>query len=151
MLKIPRGFLFVRNKKSGEILPYFIHVREDDIYWNTVPESGWTVRNYDNIKQVDLQAHMSIPELTIESSRKVSAKITLPVSLGSRSIIQVTKFSNGNSLLENSVVEAQLDDYTGETTNILSIYFINSSSLFTEENITSLTGKLNISIRGFLE
>lgn len=151
MPKCPRGFILLRNKLDGSILPFFVRVREDDIFWNKPNESGWTIRNYDNINQIDMKINTDIPTLSFISTKKIKAEITLPYSITSDSIINITKFSNNSPILECSFVEAQLENYNEGLSNTLSVYFINQLGEFTEEQLVNLTGQLNISIHGFLQ
>lgn len=150
-MKIPRGFFFIRNKQDGQILPFFLRVREDDILWNKSDESGWIIRTYENIGRADIEKQIDIKNLTFETTRKISMSVTLPKSITSQSTIQLTKFSNGNSILENAVIEAKLDNFTNGVSNTLVVYFFSPLGSFTQENITSLSGKLNILIHGSLE
>lgn len=162
-MKCPRGFLMVRNMRTGDLRPFFIKVREQDIIWkdeaatrddiveNGVTGDGWLYETHTLLDRVQLSIHTTIPKLTYVNSRKITATITLPYRINAlKSTIIINKFSNGAMLLENSNIEATLSNPDASNlTDVLDITIVNPSGEFTSSNVAGISGMMNILIHGF--
>lgn len=160
----PRGFLMTRNMRTGEVRPFFIKVREQDIVWkdqavtrddivvNALTEDdGWNYETHTLNNRVQMNNVLSIPEMTFVSTRKTTVTIDLPLSVNaSTSGVFITKDSADNSVLENALVEGRFIDVDSNgLSNKLQVSFISIDGEFTSSNISGLSGKLNILIHGF--
>ena len=163
MATCPRGFLMVRNMRTGAVVPFFIKVREQDIIWESDVAALNAVAAYSEIddtwdydvdtttNRVEMFKVLSITDLTFVSTRKATLTITLPVSVNATtSGTFITKESNDTTVLENTMVEGRFinSDDSG-LSNILQITFISVNGEFTSSNVTNLSGNLNILVRGF--
>lgn len=165
MATCPRGFLMVRNMRTGDVVPFFIRVREQDIVWesdiaalNAVAaysevDDSWDYDVNTTTKRVEMFKVVSVSDLTFVSTRKATLTVTLPMSLNaSTSGAFITKDSNDTTVLENAMVEGKfinIDD--GGLSSTLQITFISINGEFTSSNVTGLTASLNILINGFTE
>lgn len=159
----PRGFMMIRNMRTGEVRPFFIKVREQDIIWkdqavtrddivvNEMSDDGWNYETHTLNNRVQMYKVVELTSLTYVSTRKATVTITLPVNVNaSTSGSFFTKNSADNTVLENALVEGRFinADETG-LSNTLQITFISINGEFTSSNVTNLSGSLNILIHGF--
>lgn len=159
-----RGWLMVRNMRTGDMSPFFIKVREQDIVWkDQVPtrddivdnkiSGDWLIETHTLLNRVIASCRTAIPALTYVSTRIATATISLPFKAkAATSMIQVSKESNDVMILQNANVEAKMDnaDESGLSETI-TITMISPSGEFSSTNISSISGYLNISIIGFTE
>ena len=159
-----RGFLMVRNMRTGNISPFFLKVREQDIIWkdqlptrddivdNKITDD-WLIETHTLLNRATLSKRTVIPALTYVSTRKVTGVLTLPMKVNATSsTVIVTKESGDYALLQNCSVEASLIEADGyELSEKLQISLISSSGEWNATNVASVTGYLNILIMGFSE
>lgn len=160
----PRGFLLTMNMRTGDLRPFFLHVREEDIIWKdqvatrddiveVKEEASWLIETHTLLNRAYLNARLAFPTLTYVSTKKVTMSFNLPVALNaSKSTITINKESNDIVLIEDSSIEAKLveaDEATGLTKKLV-VTLINPDGSFTNGNIQSISGCfVNIMINGF--
>lgn len=161
----PRGFLFARNMRTGDIVPFFVRVREEDIIWTSdvnemaaeakyiEADNTWDYELDTTYNRLKMFKVVSISDLTFVSTRKATITLALPVSVNStKSGSFITKKSNDSSVIENSLIEAKLvnEDENG-LSNTLQITFISINGEFTSSNVSGLNFNLDIYVHGFIE
>lgn len=163
----PRGFLLIRNMQSGELRPFFLKVREEDIIRRgdidaevsdrVTPsyDNGWFIEKHTAYNRINMYRRLAVPQLTRSSTRKASTTISLPEGvLPASAVITVGIDSNDIQLLENSHFEVNLVDPSNVTglSTTLKVELINPSGNLTDTNVTAVSGaRLMIDIKGFSE
>ena len=163
----PRGFLLIRNMQSGELRPFFIKVREEDIIKRgetdaeisdrVTPsyDNGWFIEKHTAYNRVNMYKRFAVPQLTRVSTRKAYATINLPEGiLPDSAVISVSVNSNDIVLLENSHFELSIIDASAVTglSTTLKIELINPNGNLTDTNVTEVSGaRLMVDIKGFNE
>mgnify|MGYP007031478246 CR=1 FL=1 len=164
MAKIRRGFLMLRNMKTGDTRPFFIKVREEDIIWKdqaatrddiveTKMTKGWFCETHSLLKRICLRRRLALPTLTFVNTRKATCTITLPKKINaSTSVLHVIKESGGNNVLENAMIEGAMvnADADGLSTT-MEITLASPDGEFQKTNITGLVCYANIVIDGYYE
>lgn len=159
-----RGFLMVRNMRTGDISPFFLKVREQDIIWkdqlptrddveNNEISDEWLVETHTLLNRASLSKRTVIPALSYVSTRKAVGTLNLPMKVNATtSTVLISKESNDMVLLQNCSVEANLiepdDDGLSEK---LQITLVSSGGEWNSTNVATVTGYVNISIIGFSE
>lgn len=161
----PRGFLITRNVRTGEMRPFFIKVREDDIVWKGAEgetadiikaglTDGWLWETHSKLNRVSLKKKITIPVLTQVSTRVATFTVKLPKDVrADNAVIIAGKNSNNGKVLQNCSVEAELIE-TDETTGLsytLQISLISPLGELTESNLAIISGSVMIDINGFTE
>lgn len=163
MATCPRGFLFVRNMRTGDIVPFFIRVREEDIVWTSdvsamaaeakyiEADNTWDYEVDTTYNRIKMFKGINVSELTYISTRKATFNINLPAFVNiARSGAFITKKSNDISVIENSMVEAKLiNENENGFSNTLQITLISVNGEFTSSNVTNLDFSMDILIHGF--
>jgi hypothetical protein len=162
----PRGFILVRNMKTGDIRPFFVKVREEDIIRTgeyeaarsdriTFTRNGsWLIEDHDVYTIRNMSALLAPSTLTLVSTRVAQYTVTLPAYVfAADSAVLISKASNGNTTFENCMVEAELIDKDTEgLSRTLRIRFVDRSGGLTSTNIQNVSGvKLSVSIQGYSE
>lgn len=164
MKRCSRGFLMVENRKTGEVKPFFIKVREEDIIWKdqvatrddiveTNIINSWLCETHSYLKRIILKRRLALPELQYVGTRKVTSTVTLPKKIKAEtSVIHVIKESSENRILENSIVEGQMISVDDDgLSNTMRIVLASPNGEFTNANVSSLSCFVNIVIDGFYE
>lgn len=164
MKRCSRGFLMVENRKTGEVKPFFIKVREEDIIWKdqvatrddiveTNIINSWLCETHSYLKRIILKRRLALPELQYVGTRKVTSTVTLPKKIKAEtSVIHVIKESSENRILENSIVEGQMINVDSDgLSNTMKIVLASPNGEFTNVNVSSLSCFVNIVIDGFYE
>ena len=163
MATCPRGFLFVRNMRTGDIVPFFIRVREEDIIWTSdvsalTTEAGyvendntWDYEVDTTYNRIKMFKGINVSDLTYISTRKATFNINLPTFVNiARSGAFITKKSNDISVIENSMVEAKfINANESGLSNTLQVTFISINGEFTSSNVINLDFNLDVLIHGF--
>lgn len=157
-----RGFLMVRNMRTGDISPFFLKVREQDIIWkDQVPTrddvvdnkitDNWLIETHTYLNRASMSKRTVIPALTYVSTRKATGTITLPMKVNATtSAVLISKESGDSALLQNCSVEANLIEADGSgLSEKLQISLISSGGEWNSTNVGTISGYVNISIIGF--
>ena len=161
----PRGFILVRNMRTGDIRPFFVKVREEDIIRAGETEaaqsdrvtfsytnSNWLIEEHDVFFILNMSTIQAPSELTLVSTRIAEYTITLPEYVyAASSAILITKYSGANSVFENCNVEADFQNINNlGMSRTVRIRFIDANGRLTAANIINVNGlKISINIKGF--
>ena len=164
MKKIQRGFLMVRNMKTGEVRPFFLKVREQDIVWKDQPATRddiietkmvnkWLCETHTLLKRIILKRRLALPTLTFVNTRKATCTITLPKKINaSSSVLHIIKESVDNLVLENAMIEGCMINPDGDgLSNTMEITLASPNGEFQTGNLVAITCYANIVIDGFYE
>lgn len=163
-MEVRRGFLMVRDPESGNLVPFFVKVREEDIlnYSGqtrndeiTGDSSGWkyVTHSLSTDKRIHLSRRFPLDGLTYVRENNCYVKVSIPFKLSvNDTTILIGKESSGSTVFSQTFVEACLTDVDDSGySSTLEIRFYDSKSGFTETNINLDTLIVSVEINGYME
>lgn len=155
-----------RNMKTGDMKPFFLKIREEDIIWkdqvatrddivdNQITLDGWEYETHTYLNRVIMNTRMAMPVFTYDSQRRAYATITLPLSVNvDTAAVFINKYSDEIRVLENCNLEGHLinENTTTNLSNTLELILSSANGELTETNLVTMSGILSIFIKGFSE